>query len=143
MLDWIQGKPAGLARSVISEVLRRKPVRDFVNHDRHNQNSDVKNSVYCLHNCNFNDSIQLVMKKTCAITNKSSIVGGGYSNRTRATKFNPTGKVRKYPNLQKKRIFVPELNKTVQVEISARGLRTLKKNGAYATLLKAGLLEAK
>ena len=83
------------------------------------------------------------MKKTCAITNKSSIVGGGYSNRTRATKFNPTGKVRKYPNLQKKRIFVPELNKTVQVEISARGLRTLKKNGAYATLLKAGLLEAK
>ena len=83
------------------------------------------------------------MKKTCAITNKSSIVGGGYSNRTRATKFNPTGKVRKYPNLQKKRIFVPELNKTVQVEISARGLRTLKKNGAYATLLKAGLLETK
>ena len=83
------------------------------------------------------------MKKTCAITKKSSVVGGGYSNRTRATKFNPTGKVRKYPNLQKKRIFVPELNKTVQVEISARGLRTLKKNGAYATLLKAGLLEAK
>ncbi len=83
------------------------------------------------------------MKKTCAITKKSSIVGGGYSNRTRATKFNPTGKVRKYPNLQKKRIFVPELNKTVQVEISARGLRTLKKNGAYATLLKAGLLETK
>ena len=83
------------------------------------------------------------MKKTCAITNKSSIVGGGYSNRTRATKFNPTGKVRKYPNLQKKRIFVPELNKTVQVEISARGLRTIQKNGAYATLLKAGLLETK
>ncbi len=82
------------------------------------------------------------MKKVCAITKKGSIIGGGYSNRTRATKFNPTGKVRKYPNLQKKKIFVPELNKSVNVEISARGLRTMKKNGAYATLLKAGLINS-
>lgn len=83
------------------------------------------------------------MKKVCAITNKSSIMGGGYSNRTRATKFNPTGKKRKYPNLQKKKLFIPELNKSINIEISARGLRTMKKRGAYATLLKAGLLEAK
>ena len=83
------------------------------------------------------------MKKVCAITNKSSIVGGGYSNRTRATKFNPTGKVRKYPNLQKKKLFIPEINKTVNIEISARGMRTMKKRGAYATLLKAGLIEAR
>lgn len=81
--------------------------------------------------------------KTCAISKKSAIVGGGYSNRTRATKFNPTGRVRKYPNLQKKKIFVPELNKSVNIEISARGMRTIKKNGAYATLLKAGLVKAK
>ncbi len=27
-------------------------------------------------------------------------MGGGYSNRVRATKFNPTGLVRKHPNLQ-------------------------------------------
>ena len=83
------------------------------------------------------------MKKTCAITKKSSIVGGGYSNRTRATKFNPTGKKRKYPNLQKKKLFIPELNKSINIEISARGLRTMKKRGAYATLLKAGLIKAK
>lgn len=83
------------------------------------------------------------MKKTCAITKKGSIVGGGYSNRTRATKFNPTGKKRKYPNLQKKRIFVPEINKTVNIEISARGMRTMTKNGTYKTLLKAGLIKAK
>ncbi|MBI2631033.1 50S ribosomal protein L28 [Candidatus Nomurabacteria bacterium] len=83
------------------------------------------------------------MKKICAITNKGSIIGGGYSNRTRATKFNPTGKKRKYPNLQKKKLFIPELNKSVNLEISARGLRTMKKRGAYATLLKAGLLETK
>ena len=83
------------------------------------------------------------MKKTCAITKKGSIVGGGYSNRTRATKFNPTGKVRKYPNLQKKRIFVPEINKTVTIEVSTRGLRTMKKNGVHKTLLKAGLIKAR
>jgi len=81
------------------------------------------------------------MKKVCAITKKGSLVGGGYSNRTRAAKFNPTGKVRKYPNLQKKKVFIPELNKTVNIEISARGLRTIKKNGAYRTLLKAGLIK--
>ena len=83
------------------------------------------------------------MPKICAITKKGSVVGGGYSNRTRATKFNPTGKKRKYPNLQKKKFFIPELNKTVIVEISARGIRTMTKNGAYATLLKAGLIKAK
>jgi len=52
------------------------------------------------------------MAKICAITKKTSIVGGGYSNATRATQFNPTGKVRKHVNLQKKRIYVPELKKT-------------------------------
>lgn len=83
------------------------------------------------------------MKKTCAITKKGSIVGGGYSNRTRATKFNPTGKARKYPNLQKKKIFVPELGKSINIEISARGMRTMKKRGTYATLLKAGLINTK
>ncbi len=82
------------------------------------------------------------MTKICAITNKGSIVGGGYSNRTRATKFNPTGKKRKFPNLQKKNIFVPELGKSVNIEVTTRGMRTMKKNGAYATLLKAGLIKA-
>lgn len=84
----------------------------------------------------------ITMAKICVISNKGSIVGGGYSNRTRATKFNPTGKKRKYPNLQKKRVFVPELGKTVSIEVSTRGLRTIKKNGAYSTLLKAGLISA-
>ncbi|MBU0999296.1 50S ribosomal protein L28 [Patescibacteria group bacterium] len=77
------------------------------------------------------------------VTKKSSIVGGGYSNRTRATKFNPTGKKRKYPNLQKKKLFVPELNKSINIEVSPRGMRTMKKRGTYATLLKAGLIQAK
>lgn len=81
------------------------------------------------------------MTKICKITKKSSIVGGGYSNRTRATKFNPTGKKRKYVNLQKKKVFVPELNKSIKIEVSTKGMRTMKKNGIYKTLKKAGMIK--
>lgn len=80
------------------------------------------------------------MAKICPVTNKSSKVAGGYSNRIRATKFNPTGAVRKQVNLQKKRIFVPELNKSVTVTVSTQGLKTIAKNGAYKTLKEAGLI---
>ena len=80
------------------------------------------------------------MAKICPVTNKGSQVGGGYSNRIRATKFNPTGKVRKQPNMQKKRIFVPELNRTITVTLSTQGIRTVTKNGAYKTLKAAGII---
>ncbi len=82
----------------------------------------------------------IFMAKVCAITNKSSQVSGGYSNRTRATQFNPTGKVRKYANLQKKRVYVPELKKTVTLTLSTRAIKTINKNGAYKTLKKAGII---
>ena len=80
------------------------------------------------------------MAKICPITKKGSRVGGGYSNRTRATQFNPTGQVRKYPNLQKKKIFIPEMNKTINLLLSTKGLKTINKRGAYATLKKAGII---
>jgi large subunit ribosomal protein L28 len=80
------------------------------------------------------------MARVCEVTKKGSIVAGGYSNRTRATKFNPTGKVRKQPNLQKKRIFVPELNRALTLTLSTSAIRTIQKRGAYATLKKAGLI---
>ncbi|MFO1484584.1 MAG: 50S ribosomal protein L28 [Verrucomicrobiaceae bacterium] len=44
------------------------------------------------------------------------------------------------PNLRSKRIFVPELGKYVEVKLTARALKTLDKNGAYATLKKAGVI---
>ncbi len=72
---------------------------------------------------------------------KGSIVAGGYSNRTRATKFTPTGKVRKYPNLQKKKVYIPELKKTMSLVISTKGIKTINKRGAYITLKKAGLVK--
>jgi ribosomal protein L28 len=67
-------------------------------------------------------------------------MAGGYSNRIRATKFNPTGNVRKQANFQKKRIFVPELNRTITLTLSTKGMRTITKNGAYKTLKAAGVI---
>lgn len=80
------------------------------------------------------------MAKQCDITGKKSQIGGRYSNRTRATQFNPCGKVRRQPNLQKKRVFVPELDTTVTVNVSTKALRTIAKNGAYKTLKEANLI---
>ena len=80
------------------------------------------------------------MAKICPITKKSSQLQGGYSNRTRATKFNPTGIVRKYANLQKKRIYIPELKKSITMKLSTRAIKTMQKNGVYATLKKANLV---
>ena len=80
------------------------------------------------------------MAKICAVTKRGSKMGGGYSNRTRATQFNPTGMVRKYANLQKKKIYVPELKKTLNLVISTRALKTIQKHGAFKTLKKAGLI---
>ena len=80
------------------------------------------------------------MARTCDITGKKSQVGGGYSNRTRAAKYNPTGKRRRQVNIQKKTVFLPEIGKKVTVKVSAKGLKTMKRRGAYITLKKAGLV---
>lgn len=83
------------------------------------------------------------MARECAVTGKTTQIGGRYSNRTRATQFNPTGKVRRQANLQKRRIFVAELGKMLLIDISAKGMRHIKKNGAFATLRKAGVIKIK
>ena len=80
------------------------------------------------------------MAKICVVTKKGSRIGGGYSNRTRATQFNPTGFVRKYVNLQKKRIYVPELKKTITLTLSTRAIKTINKHGAHSVLKKAGVI---
>ena len=80
------------------------------------------------------------MARTCDITGKATQVGGRYSNRTRATQFNPTGKVRRKANLQRRRLYVPELGKTVIVDVYMKGLKTIKKNGVFAALKKAKVI---
>jgi len=80
------------------------------------------------------------MAKQCDITGKKTQIGGKYSNRTRATQFNPSGKTKRSPNLQKRRIFVSELEKSVVVKVSTKVLRTITKNGAFKTLKVARLV---
>lgn len=80
------------------------------------------------------------MSRQCAVTGKTTLIGGRYSNRTRATQYNPCGKVRRSANLQKRKVFIPELGKTVQLTLSAKALKTIAKRGAYQTLKKAGIV---
>jgi len=85
-------------------------------------------------------SKETIMAKTCDITGKKSLVGGKYSNRVRATQFNPTGHVRRKPNIQKKKIYVPEIDKTLTLNLSTKAIKTIKKKGAYKVLKSAGLI---
>lgn len=80
------------------------------------------------------------MARECDVTGKSTLVGGRYSNRTRATQFNPCGKVRRRANLQKRKVYIPELDKTVNLNLSAKAIKTIAKRGAYQTLKKAGIV---
>lgn len=82
----------------------------------------------------------LLMARVCAVTKKKSVVAGGYSNRTRATQYNPTGKTRRRVNLQKKRIFIPELNKTIAITLSTSAIKTINKRGAFRVLREAGII---
>jgi len=85
-------------------------------------------------------SMRPIMAKECVVTGKKSRVGGRYSNRTRATQFNPGGKKRRQVNLQKKTLFVPEIDKKVTVLLSAKAIKTINKNGAYKTLKGTGII---
>ena len=80
------------------------------------------------------------MAKICVISGKSSQMKGGYSNRTRATQFNPTGNKRAYPKLQKKKIYIPELKKSITLTLSTDAIKTNQKKGAFVTLKKAGVI---
>ena len=76
---------------------------------------------------------------TCPITKKSTNKAGGYSNRTRATQFNPTGTRSQKVNFQKKKIYVPELDTKVKLKVSAKGLKVIQKKGAYQAFKDAGI----
>ncbi|MDX9759081.1 MAG: 50S ribosomal protein L28 [Bacteroidota bacterium] len=74
------------------------------------------------------------MSRKCEITGKGPLVGNNVSHAHNRTKR------RQLPNLQKKRIYVPELKRFITVRISARAIKTINKNGAFVTLQKAGII---
>ena len=86
------------------------------------------------------------MSRVCQITGArpgrgSKIHRRGLAKKKGGIGMHVTAVTKRYfqPNLRSKRIFVPELNRWVQVKLTARALKTVTKNGAYATLKKAAV----
>ena len=71
------------------------------------------------------------MSKVCQITGKRPQSGNNvsHSNIKTRRKF--------YPNLQKKRFYIPEEDKWITLKVSTRALRTNNKNGITRVLREA------
>lgn len=71
------------------------------------------------------------MGKVCAITGKKRVFG---NNRPFSEK-----KTRRSwkPNVQKRKLFIPELGRTVRVQLSTSAMRTVEKNGGLMPYLKS------
>jgi large subunit ribosomal protein L28 len=71
------------------------------------------------------------MARVCDLTGKRPQVGNNVSHANNKTK-------RKfYPNLQKKRFYVPEEDAWITLKVSTSAIRTINKNGISAVLKKA------
>ncbi len=71
------------------------------------------------------------MAKICEITGKRPRVGHKVSHANNKTKR------RFYPNLQKKKFFLPEEDMWVTLKVSTAALRTINKKGISAVLKEA------
>ncbi|MFT5168934.1 MAG: large subunit ribosomal protein L28 [Saprospiraceae bacterium] len=70
------------------------------------------------------------MSRICELTGKRPISGNKVSHSNRKTKR------RFLPNLQTKRLFIPETNEWVTLKISTSALKTINKLGLHAYLKK-------
>lgn len=63
------------------------------------------------------------MSKVCQVTGKKPMSGNNVSHSNNRTKR------RFMPNLQTKRFFLPSENRWVKLRVTARGIKTITKNG--------------
>ena len=70
------------------------------------------------------------MSKVCQLTGKRPMSGNNVSFSNRKTKR------RFLPNLQKKRYYIPELDKWVTLKLSTSAMRTINKLGIFEYLTK-------
>jgi len=73
------------------------------------------------------------MSRICKITGKRPKTGNNVS------KANNKTKRKQYPNIQKKRIFIPELEKSVTLKLSVKAIKTIDKYGLLPYLNKKGM----
>ncbi len=85
--------------------------------------------------------------RRCDLTGKKPLTGRTICRRGLAKKTGGIGikttaiNPRKFfPNLQYRRLYVPEVKRFVNVRISTSALRTAKKRGLYRSLVAAGIL---
>lgn len=73
------------------------------------------------------------MSRKCKLTGKGPLAGNNVShahNKTRRVQL---------PNLQWKRIYVPELDRSVRLRLTTRAIRTIDKKGLMAYLREQNL----
>lgn len=73
------------------------------------------------------------MSRRCAISGKKPLSGNNVSHA-----HNKTRRLQR-PNIQTKRLYVPELKRFVRIKLSTRALRTVSKIGLMPYLRKEGL----
>lgn len=73
------------------------------------------------------------MSRKCKLTGKGPLAGNNVSFSQKKTRR------RFLPNLQTKKVYVPELDRTVRIKMSARAIRTVDKIGLMAYLKKQNL----
>ena len=71
------------------------------------------------------------MSKVCDVTGKRVRSGNNVS------KANNKTKRKFFPNLHKKRFYIPEQDTWITLKVSSTALRTINKNGINAVLRKA------
>ena len=73
------------------------------------------------------------MSRVCKLTGKRPLRGNHVSkSNVKTNRF-------QYPNLQKKKIFIPELNKSVTIKLSVKAMKIIDKLGLMSYLKKQGL----
>ena len=73
------------------------------------------------------------MSKICKITGKRPRVANNVS------KANNKTKRRQFPNLQSKKVFIPELGKNIRLKLSVKAIKTIDRYGLLTYLKKKGL----
>lgn len=73
------------------------------------------------------------MSRRCDITGKGPMTANNVSHAHNKTKR------RQLPNLQRKRIFVPELGRSVRLRVTTGALRSIDKIGLLPFLKKNGM----
>ena len=73
------------------------------------------------------------MSRVCKLTGKKPLRGN------RVSKSNNKTNRFQYPNLQKKKIFVPEINQSITIKVSVKAIKIIDRIGLMPYLKKQGL----